>query len=185
VKLASLAMENRRLYSDLRRRSEFDLLTDIQNRFSLEKKLHAQINEARKNAGVFGLIYIDLDEFKRVNDQYGHRIGDVYLQEVAERMKQQLRFHDLLARLGGDEFAVLLPLGSTRTRVEEIAHRLGHCFDALFNVEGISLQGSASIGIAMYPEDSATGDSLLNVADTAMYVVKNSRKQATSRSLSV
>lgn len=185
IKLASLAMENRRLYFDLRRRSEFDLLTDIQNRFSLEKSLHAQIDEARQNAGIFGLIYIDLDKFKRVNDQYGHHIGDVYLQAVAGRMKQQLRYHDLLARLGGDEFAVLLPLGSTRTRVEEIAHRLGHCFDAPFDVEGISLKGSASIGIAMYPEDSATGDNLLNVADAAMYVVKNSRKQDTSGSLTV
>jgi len=185
MKLASLAMENRRLYSDLRRRSEFDLLTDIQNRFSLEKNLYAQIDEARQNASVFGLIYIDLDEFKGVNDHYGHHIGDVYLQEVAERMKQQLRYHDLLARLGGDEFAVLLPLGSTRARVEEIALRLERCFDAPLDVEGISVQGSASIGFAMYPEDSATGDNLLNVADAAMYVVKNSRKQTASRTLTV
>ena len=107
--LATLAIETRRLYSDLRRRSEFDLLTDIHNRFSLEKLLDAQIEEARENAGIFGLIYIDLDEFKPINDLYGHHVGDLYLQEVAQRMKQQLRAADMLARLGGDEFAALVP----------------------------------------------------------------------------
>jgi predicted signal transduction protein with EAL and GGDEF domain len=108
--LATLAIETRKLYSDLLRRSEFDLLTDIHNRFSLEKRLDTQIEEARQNAGIFGLIYIDLDEFKQVNDQYGHHIGDLFLQEATRRMKLQLRSHDLLARLGGDEFAVLLPV---------------------------------------------------------------------------
>ncbi len=86
--LATLAIETRRLYTDLLHRSEFDLLTDIHNRFSLEKHMDLMIEEARKNAGIFGLIYIDLDEFKQVNDLYGHQIGDLYLQEVAMRMKR-------------------------------------------------------------------------------------------------
>ena len=109
VALAALAIETRRLYSDLLHRSEFDLLTDIHNRFSLDKNLDRQIYEAREKAGIFGLIYIDLNKFKQVNDRYGHQIGDLYLQEVAMRMKRQLRSVDMLARLGGDEFAVLLP----------------------------------------------------------------------------
>ncbi len=98
--LTALAIETRRLYSDLVHRSEFDLLTDIHNRFSLEKYLEDQIRLARETAGIFGLIYIDLDRFKLVNDTYGHRIGDLYLQEAAIRMKHQLRPHDKLARLG-------------------------------------------------------------------------------------
>ena len=81
--LATLAIETRRLYSDLIHRSEFDLLTDIQNRFSLEKQLDSLIEEARLTAGIFGLIYIDLDDFKLVNDRYGHHVGDLYLQEAA------------------------------------------------------------------------------------------------------
>jgi diguanylate cyclase (GGDEF)-like protein len=178
AKLATLAIETRRLYSDLLHRSEFDLLTDIHNRFSLEKQLDAQIEEARQSAGIFGLIYIDLDEFKLVNDLYGHHIGDLYLQEVARRMKQQLRSHDLLARLGGDEFAVLLPLVRNRAGVEEIAQRLEHSFNAPLILDGHTLQGSASFGIALYPEDSATRDGLLSTADSAMYAVKNARKQA-------
>jgi diguanylate cyclase (GGDEF)-like protein len=175
--LATLAIETRRLYSDLLHRSEFDLLTDVHNRFSLGKRLSEQIEEARHHAGIFGLIYIDLDGFKQVNDLYGHRIGDLYLQETARRMKQQLRSHDLLARLGGDEFAVLLPMVRNRAGVEEIAQRLEHCFSDPFVFEGHILQGAASFGTALYPEDSATGEGLLSAADSAMYRAKNSKRR--------
>jgi GGDEF domain-containing protein len=156
VRLATLAMETRRLYSDLLRRSEFDLLTEAFNRFSLDEHLERLIEETRKDAGIFGT-------------------GDLYLQEVAQRLQQQLRSRDLLARLGGDEFAVLLPRVSSRARVEEIVQRLEHCFDSPFALNGITLPGSASFGIALYPEDGASGDSLLNAADAAMYRVKNSK----------
>jgi diguanylate cyclase (GGDEF)-like protein len=175
--LATLAIETRRLYSDLLHRSEFDLLTDIHNRFSLEKLLDAQIDQARLEATIFGLIYIDLDDFKQVNDSYGHQVGDQYLQEVALRLKRQLRPHDKLARLGGDEFAALVPLVRSRAEVEEIAQRLERCFDEPFALEELILTGSASVGIALYPEDGATRDDLLNVADAAMYVAKNARRQ--------
>jgi len=174
-KLASLAIETRRLYADLVHRSEFDLLTDILNRFSLEKNLEAQIDGARRNATIFGLIYIDLDDFKQINDQYGHNVGDLYLQEVALRMKRQLRPHDMLARLGGDEFAVMVPVVRSRSEVEEIALRLERSFDEPYAVEGYVLQGSASVGIALYPEDATSRDSLLSVADAAMYVAKHTR----------
>ncbi|MDR3792766.1 MAG: GGDEF domain-containing protein [Terracidiphilus sp.] len=174
--LASLAIETRRLYSDLTHRSEFDLLTDVQNRFSLEKHLDALIDEARRTAGIFGLIYIDLDGFKKINDHYGHQLGDLYLQEATSRMKRQLRPTDTLARLGGDEFGVLVSIVHNRSDVEEIALRMEHCFDEPFAIENHSLQASASVGIALYPNDATTRDSLLNAADAAMYVVKNSKK---------
>jgi diguanylate cyclase (GGDEF)-like protein len=176
ARLATLAIETRRLYSDLLRRSEFDLLTDIHNRFSLDKRLDTQIEEARLKASIFGLIYIDLDRFKQVNDDYGHHIGDLYLQEVALRMKRQLRPHDILARLGGDEFAALVPVVRNRAEVEEIAQRLERSFDEPFAIERLNLRGTASIGLALYPEDGATRDSLLNAADIAMYTVKNARR---------
>jgi diguanylate cyclase (GGDEF)-like protein len=95
-------------------------------------------------------------------------------------MKEQLRSHDLLARLGGDEFAALLPQVRNRSRVEEIAQRLEDCFADPLILEGNTLQGSASFGIALYPEDGATGDGLLNAADAAMYAVKNSKRQVAS-----
>jgi diguanylate cyclase (GGDEF)-like protein len=176
--LATLAIETRRLYSDLRHRSDFDLLTDVHNRFSLDKYLDRQIDEARQNAGIFGLIYIDLDEFKQVNDVCGHQVGDLYLQEVALRMKRQLRSRDMLARLGGDEFAALVPVVRSRAEIEEIAQRLERCFDEPFAVEGFVLHGSASVGIAVYPEDALTKDGLLSAADAAMYKTKNTKKQS-------
>jgi len=173
--LASLAIETRRLYTDLRRRSEFDLLTDTHNRFSLDQRLDSLIAEARNAASVFGFIYIDLDKFKQINDLYGHHVGDQFLQEVALRMKGQLRSHDLLARLGGDEFAAVTPIVRNRAEVEEIAQRLEHCFDDPFVIDGYSISGAVSLGIALYPEDGATKDTLLKTADAAMYAAKNSR----------
>jgi diguanylate cyclase (GGDEF)-like protein len=176
--LASLAIETRQLYSDLLRRSEFDLLTDIHNRFSLERFLDQQIDLARQNAGVFGLIYIDLNDFKQVNDVYGHQVGDLYLQEVAMRMKHHLRSDDMLARLGGDEFAVLLAKVRNHAEVTEIALRLERCLDGPFAAEGYIVQGSASVGFALYPEDGSTRDSLLRAADAAMYVNKHTRRES-------
>lgn len=175
--LATLAIETSRLYSDLVHRSEYDLLTDIQNRFSLEKQLENQIHAARQSAGIFGLLYIDLNEFKQVNDLYGHHAGDLYLQEVAVRMKRQLRPGDTLARLGGDEFAVLVPNIHNRTDAEEIALRLECCFEQPFEGDGFLVRGSASIGIALYPEDGITKDSLLSTADSGMYTVKQARQR--------
>jgi diguanylate cyclase (GGDEF)-like protein len=180
--LTTLAIETRRLYTDLVKRSEFDVLTDIHNRFSLENYLDKQIEVARQNAGIFGLIYIDLNDFKQVNDAYGHHIGDLYLQEVAIRMKHQLRSADMLARIGGDEFAVLLPKIRSRAEVEEIAHRLERSLDEPFAAEGFVVGGSASIGLALYPEDGTTQDSLLSAADAAMYVNKHIRRERRSAS---
>jgi diguanylate cyclase (GGDEF)-like protein len=177
ARLATLAIETRRLYSDLRRRSEFDLLTDIYNRFSLHKRLDVMIEDARQNSSIFGLIYIDLDRFKPINDTYGHHVGDLFLQEVAKRMSSQLLGGDMMARLGGDEFAALVSLHNGRFDLDRIVARLEHCFADPFVVEEHVLMGSASIGVAVYPEDGTTKDNLLNAADAAMYAVKNKRHE--------
>ena len=182
ARLATLAIETRKLYSDLRRRSEFDLLTDIPNRFAMEKFMELQIEEASHCGRVLGLIYIDLDKFKTINDTYGHHVGDLYLQAVALRMSRQLLGGDMLARLGGDEFAAMVLLHHGRSDLEKIVSRLQSCFDEPFSVEGICLHGEASIGVALYPEDGATKDNLLNAADAAMYIAKNA-KRPTEKSL--
>ncbi len=175
--LARLAIETSWLYSDLVHRSEFDLLTDIHNRFSFEKQIETAIEAARQSAGIFGLLYIDLDNFKQVNDQFGHHTGDLYLQEVALRMKHQLRPGDILARLGGDEFAVILPNVRGRAEVEEITLRLERGFERPFTWGDCTVHGTASIGIAIYPADGTTRDSLLSAADAAMYVAKQTKQQ--------
>jgi len=178
VRLATLAIETRKLYKDLVYRSEFDLLTDIHNRFSLDRYLEQMIEKAKVEGSIFGLVYVDLDEFKQVNDFYGHHVGDLYLQEVSMRMKRQLRSGDMLARLGGDEFAALVPVVHGRAAIEEIAQRMERCFDAPFAVEGYVLRGGASVGVALYPDDGTSPDSLLSAADAAMYVAKHTKRHS-------
>lgn len=173
-RLAALAIDNRRLYETLIHRSQHDQLTNTANRFLLESRLDEVLEHAQHGPARFALIYIDLDAFKQVNDLYGHRAGDLYLQQVAERFSEKLRGMDTLARVGGDEFIALIPVLRNRAEVEEIVQRLAHCFDAPFAIEGRELRGSASIGTAVYPEDGTSKEELKRVADANMYAHKPS-----------
>lgn len=173
LSLAALAIDNRRLYEGLVRRSEYDQLTDVPNRFYLQAALDEVLAKARLDQRHFALIYIDLDRFKLVNDLHGHRIGDIYLQHVARRLSEKLRGHDTLARVGGDEFIVLVPLIQNRAEAEEIGWRLASCFDSPFRIDGTTIEGSASIGVAVYPEDGESEDELKRFADSAMYASKH------------
>jgi diguanylate cyclase (GGDEF)-like protein len=171
--LAALAIDNRRLYEDLLHKSEYDQLTDIPNRFLLESRIATALTSAQRHKQRFALIYIDLDQFKRVNDVYGHRAGDIYLQKVAKRLTDRLRSRDTVARVGGDEFIALIPLVRDRGEAIEIAQRIESCFEAPFQIDEISLRGAASIGIAVYPEDGVEAHELKLVADAAMYASKH------------
>jgi diguanylate cyclase (GGDEF)-like protein len=187
AKLAALAIETRHLYHDLRWRSEFDLLTEIPNRFAFEKFLNLQIEEACRAGKRLGLIYIDLDKFKPINDTYGHGVGDAYLRSVARRMSHQLLGGDMLARLGGDEFAAVVSLVNGRLDLAPIVHRLELCFAEPFLVEGHRFNGEASLGVAVYPDDGTTRDALLTAADSSMYTKKKAKhfgQQATVLSIS-
>jgi diguanylate cyclase (GGDEF)-like protein len=170
--LAALAIDNRRLYETLIHRSQYDQLTNAANRFLLESRLDEALAHARRSQTHFALVYIDLDQFKQVNDFYGHRVGDLYLQQVAERFSEKLRGMDTLARVGGDEFIALIPVVRSRNELEEITQRLMRCFDSPFRIDSHSISGSASIGYAIYPEDGITKDELKRVADSAMYAHK-------------
>ncbi len=181
AELATVAIETSRTHSDLIMRSEFDLLTGLHNRFALERSLEALTERRLAHAGIQALIYMDLDDFKQVNDQHGHHMGDLYLREIALRMKNQVRPTDLLARLGGDEFAVVVSGARSRSDVEEIADRLQHCFDLPFELDGLRLIGSASFGIAYCPENGTTKDALLKSADISMYEGKRAKREKTVR----
>jgi len=167
--LAALAIDNRRLYDGLIHRSQYDQLTQVPNRFLLGARADEAIRNARLHGRQLALIYIDLDRFKEVNDRYGHRVGDLYLQHVARRLSEKLRGHDTLARVGGDEFIALISVVRDRAEAEEIAHRLGRCFDSPFGIDEHSIYGSASIGLSIYPEDGESEEELKRVADSAMY----------------
>lgn len=171
--LAALAIDNRRLYETLVHRSQYDQLTNAANRFLLESRLDEVISYANRNQTKFALIYLDLNQFKRVNDLYGHRVGDLFLQQVAQRFSESLRGMDTLARVGGDEFIALIPVVRGRTEAEEIGQRLSRCLDAPLSIEGHLVEGSASVGIAIFPEDGTTKEGLKRVADAAMYLQKS------------
>jgi diguanylate cyclase (GGDEF)-like protein len=177
ARVGALAIETRRLYADLRHRSDFDQLTDLHNRSYLERQVDLLIDEAQHTGIMFALIYIDLDGFKQINDQYGHHIGDLYLKESTRRMKRQMRGADLLARLGGDEFVALASDIKDRSEVLDIVRRLERCFEADFLLENYLIRGAASFGIALYPEDGITRDLLLRSADAIMYGEKRKKKQ--------
>ena len=172
ARLAALAIDNRRLYEDLIHRSQYDQLTEIPNRFLLESRIATALASANRHRQRFALIYIDLDQFKGVNDRYGHRIGDIYLQKVAKRLSDRLRSRDTLARVGGDEFIALIPAVHDRGEANDIARRLEDCFAAPFHIDDLILKGSASIGVAVYPEDGTDAHELKLVADAAMYASK-------------
>lgn len=172
VRLSALAIETGGRYSELVRRSELDPVTNAQNRFAFDRALDGAIETQRRSGGHFGLIYIDLDEFKLVNDRFGHQIGDRFLQETVRRLGHQLRSNDVLARIGGDEFAVLVTDVKSPEEIGEIALRLQSCFNTPLCLDSFKVEASASIGSAVYPEDASTRGALLECADASMYRAK-------------
>lgn len=160
----------------------YDTLTNLPNRRSFMKRLESAIQRSAKDKQALTLLFIDLDRFKQINDSYGHHIGDALLLESAQRIKQCLRGEDLiainaeaesqLARLAGDEFTVLLNGLDSVDMVANIAQRIIDCFSEPFEITNKKLFTTASIGIAMYPEDGRDAETLLQHADVAMYHAK-------------
>ena len=151
-----------------------DSLTDLPNRTLFQDRLQQAVLRSHRDDRGVTVLLIDLDGFKEVNDVLGHHAGDLVLQEVAMRLRGSLRASDTVARLGGDEFAVLLPATDVN-RAELAARKVLHDLEPPFVADGRPLMVSASIGIAGVPWHAATGEELLQKADSAMYVAKNDR----------
>ncbi|MCL4163876.1 UNVERIFIED_CONTAM: hypothetical protein GTU68_046256, partial [Idotea baltica] len=122
----------------------------------------------------FALLFLDLDEFKDVNDTLGHYTGDELLKLVGERLRKCVRRDDIIGRLGGDEFIIILNTASDRRVIQSIARSVGNSLEQEFNIEGHRINVSTSIGITLFPDDASTSDELLINADQAMYACKNS-----------
>ncbi|QDE32992.1 EAL domain-containing protein [Shewanella polaris] len=169
----------------------YDTLTDLPNRRKFLMQLDSAIALAKRQTTKLSLLFIDLDHFKRINDTLGHQAGDQLLCEAAQRIKDSVRIsdqisvgshleyeNDHLARLGGDEFTLLLCQLEQLENVAIIAQRILDSLSKPFFIQGQKTFISASIGISFYPDDGATGDVLLQHADTAMYQVKNNGKNS-------
>ncbi len=150
----------------------FDTLTDLPNRSMLADRVRQTIAQAADNSQQFGLMFLDLDHFKEINDTLGHDIGDQLLQKTAIRLQHCIRSYDTLARLGGDEFAILLPEVREEKDLATIANKMILALSEPFSIEGKELYISVSIGIAIYPQDSHEIEALFKYADTAMYHAK-------------
>lgn len=159
----------------LRQQATHDPLTGLVNRAHFQEILDRALARAERNRQTFGVAYIDLNDFKQVNDRHGHHVGDLLLTEVARRIGALVRAGDCAARFGGDEFVVLVD-DRTDYGVYRLTERLRDAFAEPFLADGISLSITASIGVALYPDHGKLGVNLLKAADKAMYRAKSSRK---------
>ena len=150
----------------------YDTLTDLPNRLQLDKDLSHSITASKRSGQQLGVLFVDLDRFKNVNDSLGHWVGDQLLKTTAARLLTCVREGDVVARMGGDEFVILLNALAQPEDAAEIAHRIVTQVSAPIQVERHMLTVTPSIGIAIYPEDGADSTTLIQNADTAMYSAK-------------
>lgn len=170
--------------SDIKRQEEFirhqafhDSLTGLPNRPLLINRIDKAIAHAKRENLKFGIIFLDLDNFKNINDSLGHAIGDLLLKEASERLRQVARNVDTVARLGGDEFIVLVEDISDEKPVTSLAQRIIDSFKKQFSVKDNNLHVGTSIGIAMFPEDGEDAEVLIRNADIAMYRAKENGRE--------
>lgn len=167
--------QGKSLTKQLKHKALHDELTGIHNRAGFEQALRREFVRASRNSRMFSIMFIDLDNFKEINDSLGHYAGDCLLKAVADRINQTLRESDLLARMGGDEFAIINYDVESHEIIQYIAQRVVDCFAIPFNIEDSSIITSCSIGIAIYPQHGPNTVSLMCNADTAMYQAKREK----------
>ncbi len=153
-----------------------DPLTGLVNRTAFHSHLEDILLQAKPHKNRFALMYIDIDDFKKINDRLGHDFGDSVLIDVAKKIKSSVRLEDVVARLGGDEFAVAFESLDDTRFIRDVAERTLETINTGFDRNGQSVNYSVSIGVAVYPEDGQKAETLMTNADTAMYEVKKSGK---------
>lgn len=154
--------------------AHYDALTHLPNRTLIADRIRQALAKARRDRTRLALMFVDLDRFKPVNDELGHDIGDLLLQEVARRLQDCMRESDTAARIGGDEFIVLLPTIDAEPDARVVAEKIRHALCQPFELAGHRMDISCSIGVAIYPEHGSNDEQLLKHADIAMYHAKQS-----------
>lgn len=177
---ASIAIKNAKMVRDLEQLATTDGLTGLINHRTFQKQLIHELERAKRTGTEVSLMLVDLDHFKKINDNYGHPVGDFVLKEVAAFLKNSVRNVDHVARYGGEEFAIILP-DTSSSETFMLAKRMGAEMRKMEMIEqGIKLGATFSIGIATYPEHTVIKEQLIDFADTALYTSKNTgRNKAT------
>jgi diguanylate cyclase (GGDEF)-like protein len=157
-----------------------DTLTGLKNRKAFYNRLDDTLLHAKRYQHDISLIYIDLDNFKQVNDTLGHEAGDELLRQIAKRLTNCLRKTDFVSRIGGDEFTVIMDNFNSATP-EAVALKINETLSATYTVSGSTVNHiSSSIGISMFPKDASNSDELIRMADAAMYRAKKERNSCIS-----
>jgi len=162
----------RTMEEQIRRMAHFDSLTNLPNRILLMDRLDQALAISQRNHSKTSVIFMDLDHFKKINDSMGHHVGDMLLQQVAERIRGALREVDTVSRLGGDEFVMVLPELRHTEDATTIAEKLLRALDEDFFVSGDKVRISPSLGISIYPDHASDAGTLIRIADKAMYHAK-------------
>ena len=176
LQIATDVTEFKKAETRLTHLATHDSLTDLPNRSLFQNRLNHSISLRERSTGGFAIMFLDLDNFKAVNDKFGHENGDMLLQIVAERLRNCFRQSDTIARLSGDEFAFLLENVESRVQAASVAAKIQQVISEPFIIEGALINISASVGVSLYPGDGQDGDLLLRRADEAMYLVKHGGK---------
>lgn len=164
--------ERKKMERILIQQATHDELTELPNRALFMDRLSQACVRARRMHTLFAVLFLDLDEFKQVNDRFGHPVGDLLLQQVAHQLKTCTRETDTLARLGGDEFIIILTELNTINGVANICERILSTLALAHLIEGHHIQITASIGVSIFPKNGEDEDILLKNADSAMYLAK-------------
>ncbi|MCP3664665.1 MAG: bacteriohemerythrin [Gammaproteobacteria bacterium] len=164
--------DRKRQEDAIEHQASHDILTNLPNRVLMFDRLESSISQMKRSQQKLALMFLDLDDFKRVNDTMGHNVGDVMLIETAQRLTHAVRASDTVARQGGDEFLILVPDITNQPDAEPIAEKILTALSEPFLVNGMHLPISASIGFAFYPDDGDDPQLLLSKADAAMYQAK-------------
>ncbi len=167
--------KQKKLEAELKKMAFFDDLTEVPNRKMLDRHIQKAIARSRRHQYNLTLMFIDLDDFKIVNDTLGHEAGDQLLVEVVERLTECTREEDLISRLGGDEFIIVFE-ETSKEEIEDIANRIIKSVSLPYDIDGNEANISLSIGISMFPDDGEDKDTLIQNADKAMYFAKNNGK---------
>jgi diguanylate cyclase (GGDEF)-like protein len=175
TELSAIAIDRNTLLEQLEYRATHDPLTNLPNRALYQERLTHAMHEADVQKSAVGLLYIDLDNFKFVNDNFSHATGDELLKNIARQLIAETSASSTVARLGGDEFAVILPNLQQPEKIAEIAVQLAKSLTTKVVIGTHQHEVSASIGMAIYPRDGSSADELSNVADHSMYNAKHQR----------
>ncbi|MGM0523300.1 MAG: diguanylate cyclase domain-containing protein [Bacillota bacterium] len=168
--------EQKLLERELEKQANYDKLTDLPNRKLFFERLERMITETERDQKQFALLFVDLDGFKHINDQYGHRAGDDVLITVGKRLTESVRKSDTVARMGGDEFTIILRDTHDRDSLEEIVKKIHQRVKEAMRFGDCVCHVDSSVGIAIYPDDGLDSETLLKNADEMMYKIKYSGK---------